>query len=417
MPTPGSRHTRIALSAILVLVVLGLGANAVRRALKGSSAFDDTMEYAQELVFQRINVYETHATQGTHSKYPPFFFLFTAPLAVLPLGLAAAIWFLLNAVLAAACVVLAVRAFRRPDGAEPPPLLAYALPALLAAVLIVTNLQRGQVNILILFFVCLGIYAFRRGWDLRAGLALGVAVALKLTPALLVAYLLYKRAWKVAIGAGVALVLAWAVLPALVFGPDEAVEVTRSWSRVIASFSEQGVLGEGIEGVRHTNQSLSAAFYRFFTATPAGAGRTDFYVNVASIGHAHAAVTVRVLSIALLLGLAWLVRGPPAPRGDITWGMEISLVLLVILFVSPISWINHYVALIVPYAAALEGMGRSAPQGGESRRLGRATVICAVLTSSSVVLLCLAFSLPLLGAMLLAGALAVARTHRRRRSA
>lgn len=414
MRLPSGRRPRIVLSIALAALVVGLGANSVRRVLKGSSAFDDTMEYARELVLEGTNVYETHATEGTHSKYPPFFFLATAPLALLPLGVAGAIWFLVNASLAAACCVLAVSAFRAPGSKRPLPPLAYALPGLLAAVVIVTNLSRGQVNILILFFVCLGLYSFRRGWDLRAGLSLGIAVALKLTPLLLVAYLLYRRAWKVALGTGIALIVAWAVLPALVFGPREAVTVTKSWVGVIQTFSEKGVLGEGVAGVRHTNQSMSATFYRFFTHSPAGAGRRDFYLNVASLDYETAAWIVRALSALVLLLMAWFVRGPIGERGaDVRWGYETSLVLLAVLFISPISWINHYVVLIVAFAAALEGMRRASPGAPDRRLLGRASGLCALFVTLSVVLLVLALSLPLLGALLLAGALAVANGRAR----
>ena len=415
MRRPTGRRPRLLLWIALAALVVGLGAISVHRLFRGSSALDDTLEYARELVLEGTNAYETHRTEGTHSKYPPFFFLVTAPLALLPLGVAGAIWFLLNTSLSVACCVLAVAAFRAPGTGGRLPPIAYASPGLLAAVVIVTNLSRGQVNILILFFVCLGLYAFRRGRDLRAGLALGIAVALKLTPLLLVVYLLYRRAWRVALGTGIALIVAWAILPALVFGPREAVTVTKSWVGVVQTFSEKGVLGEGVAGVRHTNQSLSAAFHRFFTRSPADAGRTDFYLNVASLDYETAAWIVRALSALVLLLLAWFVRGPIGERGaDVRWGYEISLVLLAVLIISPISWINHYVVLIVAFAAALEGMRRASPGAPDRRLLGRANGLCALFVTLSVVLLVLALSLPLLGALLLAGALAVANARARR---
>ena len=39
-------------------------------------------------------------------------------------------------------------------------------------------------------------YAFTRGWDIAAGLSLALGIACKVTPALFLPYLVWKRAWK-----------------------------------------------------------------------------------------------------------------------------------------------------------------------------------------------------------------------------
>jgi len=84
------------------------------------------------------------------------------------------------------------------------------------------------------------------------------------------------------------------------------------------------------------------------------------------------------------------------------------------LIVSPISWMNHHVALILPYALLLQA-GREAP-ADRARRLTRGIAIAVLLMLTSVWVLLMAFSLPLAGALLVGGLLARVLRHARRRA-
>ena len=83
-----------------------------------------------------------------------------------------------------------------------------------------------------------------------------------------------------------------------------------------------------------------------------------------------ASTIVRLLSLALVAALAWWTRGRLEDRRHLAWGLELGLVALVMLFVSPVSWLNHYVALLLPLAAVVETLRR---MPGEAP--GRRTVI------------------------------------------
>jgi hypothetical protein len=399
------------LIGLTVLLIAFLWANMVRRALKGGgSQYDDFLGFSRDLVWERIDVYQAYAFEETSiTKYPPFFGLLFAPLVPLPVWLGASIWFLLSLGLATAATWLGVRTVEeRPGVTEGRPALFYVLPFVLASGIIGSNLETAQVNIFMLFFICLALYAFKRGADLSAGLSLGLVTALKLTPGLFIVYFLYKRAWRVVAGGVLGLAACWIGLSLPVLGPDHWAATMTGWWGDLIPYLRKGLLAEGIPGFRHTNQSFSAVFHRLFTETPAGAGRSDFYLNVASLSYAAAGVVVRVVSAAILIGLVWLCRTPTGDRGRLGLSLEYSLVFIATLIISPVSWINHYVALLFPFAAGVYYVATRPADRPGRRVMFWALALAFVLVSSSASRLMQAFSLPFLGAAILFVAMAYA---------
>lgn len=393
------------LAILLGLVVLFLWANMVRRALQGrSSQYDQFVDFSRNLVYENRNVYAEY----THSitKYPPFFGLLFAPLVPLPTVVGASIWFWLNLLLSVGAARLSTRVVRATGHAGPLPPALWALPLLLAAGIIGSNLETAQVNIFILFFLCLGLVEFRQGRDLWAGAWLGFVTALKLTSAVMLLYFAYKRSFRVLLGAALALAVCWGILPLFVLGADDYFAVTRAWFQDLIPYFAQGTIAEGVTGFRHTNQALGAVLHRFLTHTPAGGGRADLYVNVASLSYPAAATAVKLLSAAILALLAWICRAPTRERTSLALALEYSLVIIVTLFISPISWINHYVALLFPFTAGLQHVW-AGPPGPQRRWMLCALVASFVLLSSSASRLAQALSLPFLGALILAIAFGV----------
>ena len=395
--------------ALIVLLVAFLWANMVRRALAGhGSQFDDFINFSRDLVYGHVNVYAEYPSTYTITKYPPFFSLLFAPLVPLPTVLGASFWFLLSLGLSLGATYLGVLTVDEGRGERQRSSAVFVIPYLLTAGIIGSNLETAQVNIVIVFVLCLALYSFRRGADTTSGMLLGLITALKLTPGLFIAYFLYKRAYKVVAGAGLGLLISWVLIPPLVFGPANFTAIMISWWEVLSGFISEGTIAEGITGFRHTNQSLSAALHRFFTDTPAGAGRQDFYINFASLSYAAAAAIVKVLALSIILFLAWISRTPTDDRGRIGLALEYSLVMIATLFISPISWINHYVILLFPYITAVYYLRTRPSSSREYRVILYSLIVSFLLVSASASRLMQAFSLPLLGAIVLAAGLAVA---------
>ena len=128
---------------------------------------------------------------------------------------------------------------------------------------------------------------------------------------------------------------------------------------------------------------------------------------------------IRALKITFVLAivafLIWICRTPTDQRGRMGLALEYSLVMIATLFISPISWINHYVILLFPYAAAVYYVKTRPAELDPRRWLLYATIASFVLVSSSASRLMQAFSLPWVGAVVLAVGLAYALQRERNR--
>jgi alpha-1,2-mannosyltransferase len=124
--------------------------------------------------------------------YPPSFALLVAPLGLLPDGVAAAVWMAIEQASLAIAVVVVLR-WRRPT--------SWAIAALLFVTLtfypLWVDVVQGQANLLVLLLVTVGIVGILRGRP-GFGVALGAAAALKLTPLILVVWLLLDRRFRAA---------------------------------------------------------------------------------------------------------------------------------------------------------------------------------------------------------------------------
>ncbi len=394
---------------LLVLLVAALWLNMVRRAVTpGGSQFRSFVEFSRDLIYRGVNVYREYPAAETVTKYPPFFGVLFAPFVPLPLWLGAALWFWVSLGLAVGAGYVAALLVSSDDA---PPLrdrTAFILPLVLAAGLIASNLETAQVNHVTLFLVTLALYLFRRRRDRAAGALIGVAAALKLTPALFVLYFLYKRAYRVVAGAVLAVAVCWLLVPAILFGIRGLGPIMSGWWAILSRFLTEGTIAEGIVGFRHTNQSLSAAFHRFFTHVPADGGRgPGYFVNLVALDLAAARWIVRAMTLAVLALLARLCRTPLGDRRSVALAFEYSLVWIATLFISPISWINHYVVLLVPFAAAVGYVRTRAAASPRRRLVLQALAASVLLVSSSAWRLPQAWSIPFFGAVVLAAAIAV----------
>jgi alpha-1,2-mannosyltransferase len=181
--------------------------------------------------------------------YPPVFALLLAPLGLLPDAVANVVWLLVGQVSLAAALVLVLRWLRPTAG---------AVTAILCATLtfypLWVDVVQGQANLLILLLVTVGIAGIVRGKP-AFGVALGAAAALKLTPFILLAWLLLDRrireaAWM--IGAFTAVTAAAALL--------------RFQDTVVFFGQVIPALASGT--AYYANQSLAGVLARLFSVNP-----------------------------------------------------------------------------------------------------------------------------------------------------
>ena len=123
--------------------------------------------------------------------YPPSSLLLFAPFARLPYRMAKVVWGTGMALLMAGLLLALCRRYPQAD---------WMALGLFLSLPMASNIDNGQVDILVLALT-LAVVLVRRPW--LAGLCLGAAIAIKLSPALVLLWLLARRRWATA---------AWATL-------------------------------------------------------------------------------------------------------------------------------------------------------------------------------------------------------------
>ncbi|MER5833071.1 glycosyltransferase 87 family protein [Streptomyces sp. NPDC002130] len=251
--------------------------------------------------------------------YPPFAAVAMLPMALLDLRTAVAAALLLN--LAALAVVLRLLAGtdrRRPGW------FGWALIACLLALFepLRDTFSFGQVNLLLLALVLADATLLATGRGRLAGVGIGLAAAVKLTPALFIGLLLVARRWHAA-AVATAVALGATALAALV-DPDAS---RFYWTEALWDTDRVGRLDYV------SNQSVQGILARL--------GETDR--------------TLWAVVVLMVLGV-WVLRARRAvAAGD--WTAAFALTGLAACLVSPITWVHHLVWLL-PSFAVLVRAGR-----------------------------------------------------------
>jgi hypothetical protein len=307
----------VALGLVALFAVINLG-----NALHKGGDFEVFLEGADRMVDGRA-LYEG-SSPGHGVIGPPGQSVFFVPFALLNRASPAAarvIWYVINLTALLGGAWLWVRAIAaglpgsgRSDVAPMfcASLAAVALPAQ-------TNFEHQNMNAVLLLLTGAGAFSLVRGRESAAGAWLGLAAGLKVFPALLVAYLAWRRRWRPAIVATiVGLVLTF--LPALWLGAAGSWSMFREWTAISTV---------GYWPVRPQNQSIFAAASRLAP-------------DAASSIHA-------IASLLLIAMLAGLGAGRWRNGREVSGG-ELALALGCAVLLSPIAW-DHYWVLILPLFA------------------------------------------------------------------
>jgi alpha-1,2-mannosyltransferase len=243
--------------------------------------------------------------------YSPFAATVFAVLAAMPVVLARVLWQLASVAALAVAVTVAYRLCgRRPLPVEVATLTAAAL--LLEPVY--HTLYQGQINLILMALILVDVWLVAQGR--RAGFAIGIAAAIKLTPAIFAVMLLLtgRRA-----GVRAAVTSAVSFVCCGLFGFVVAPEASKLyWTKLFHDTSRVGV-------PYISNQSPFGAAARILD-------------GVANIGPWFAVVTVALAAAGLTIAVAY------ARRGD--WLAAAATTGTTGLLVSPISWAHHWVWVV-----------------------------------------------------------------------
>jgi alpha-1,2-mannosyltransferase len=246
--------------------------------------------------------------------YPPFAAITVVPLALVPLAAAAALMVLLSLGTLAATLRVSLRGGTdRASGRPSMRLVAILLPLMLLLEPVWSTIGYGQVNLVLMALVALDCLVDTPWWP--RGLLVGLAAAIKLTPAVFLLYFLVRGDRRAAL------------VGAATFCAATAVSVLLAWNDSVNYWSSVVFKTERIGGREAaSNQSVFGVLTRFGLD---GAGRTALW---------------------LFLGagiLALAVIGMRRSFGSARPGLALVINAAAGLLLSPVSWSHHWVWFVV----------------------------------------------------------------------
>jgi hypothetical protein len=261
--------------------------------------------------------------------YSPFAAMVFVPVAALPLAVARVLWDLVSvAALAWSCVLILKLAGRPPSRL----MVAGVVAAAMALDPVWETLFLGQVNLILLALILTDIWLVSRGSPgLAVGAGVGLAAAIKLTPAIFIVFFLLAGRTRAAVVAAATFVLCG--LAGFAVAPHAS---TLYWEHLSHDTSRVGA-------PYISNQSPYAAAIRI----AGGQGHIGWWWIGVSLAFAVAGLAVATV----------LVR-----RGD--WLAAAAVTGTTGLLVSPISWAHHWVWVLPALALLLRAGYRVAAAAG-----------------------------------------------------
>lgn len=374
-----SRRAAIIMAIVAVIMAVGAGYQGHRKVLKNVARHEtaETTDFDRWLV--EIPAHLRHGADIVNDRFPnpPPTMLLLAPFTFFPRAWALLPWALCKVCFAGVILWAALRMVENAGMRLAPWALAVVLAAWFWPVL--GDMQEGQTNLLMLTPLALGLLLMQStgGWkEFCGGLLIALAVAIKVTPIIFLAYGMWRgRRWMVW-GIIVGLVLFLCVLPGLVVGFAQEAAWLRDWTLVMVV----PYVGEGQIRV-FEGQSLASFIARYlshvpaFSSGPRGAV-VQHYVNFFDLPLRTSQIIARVLTGLLVLASAWWMRRPCVTFRSRRYLQELSLLTVFMLWASAWTWVPHYVTLIFALTAA--GAGASdADATPQYRRLAAVMLIAA----------------------------------------
>jgi len=245
-----------------------------------------------------------------------------------------------------------------------------------------SDLQHGNINLVVGGTVLAAAFAWRRGNSFTSGVWIGLGMVLKVTPALALVFFAARRSGRALAGVLVGVALFAIVAPGFWLGWERNWELVASWwNQMITPY----LAGRDLTLLQteHINQSLLGVLARHLTDCVAIVARppvhvTDVSVNWLDLSPATLRVVHRALS-ATILAIVFVRSGPRGDRSGPRVLGQFSCLALAMLMLSERSWKHHYVTLALPVAFLVGSYWRSV-RGTPEHRVSGLALAAAVLT-------------------------------------
>jgi alpha-1,2-mannosyltransferase len=283
--------------------------------------------------------------------YPPFAAVVMYPMAWLPVVAVIAVMFVVSVAAIVITTGWLVAPVARRHGWPVWYALGLAIPLVTVLEPIRETVTFGQINLVLALLILGDLLVVTRRGSRWAGVGIGLAAAIKLTPAIFIGYLLLTRRTRPALTA-----MATAAAATLVAVAVHPADSWRYWTRVLWQASRVGHLDQ------IPNQSLLGLLYR--VAYPHPANRV---------------LWLALAAVALALGM-WRAA-LAGRRGDEVAGL--ALTGMTGSLVSPVSW-QHHLYWFVPALVVLVDVAASRPAPHRRWYLGLAVLVWFTVTFSVI---------------------------------
>ncbi|HKQ46686.1 MAG TPA: glycosyltransferase family 87 protein [Phycisphaerae bacterium] len=351
-------HVDKVLWGILLAVLVTAGVQAAVQIRKvDSSAFRATGERRKTALGRWMP--DAHALTAGENPYgpghwfptPPLVLICLVPFTKMPLALAGGLWAALKIAGVALAFTLLHRSLAKKGVVVPTGV--WLMTAIFGTRAVFSDIQHANVNTFVLIWIALAWTLFMKGKDFWVGIFLVAAIVTKITPALLLLYFVYKRAWRVCLGGLVGIALFFFIVPGISLGFTRNWALLTSWYHMLV----EPFAREGYAALEIANQSLYGVLVRLLSNAgilsivhmPDQQAWASGMEEMARPATALGRLLRPAITLTALAALAWLCRAKTAKRQDPRLLLEFGLVLLAMLLLSERTWKHHATTLPLIY--------------------------------------------------------------------
>ena len=291
---------------------------------------------------------------GVHN-YLPFFTIFMLPWSYLPLPAAAGAFVGLSLLLTGLCVVMVEMLLNQQLGRWPRRATLAALGLIIAYV--ATSSVLGTVNLLLLFLIIATWVLFEQQREWEAGIPLGLAVLIKLLPAVLIVFFLVKRRWRVAATAVAVSLIGTIVFPLTTLGYQETAHRYEAFAEgaLVEHSARSTILSVEPRKGHYSNVSLPIVLRRLLTPTDAAPGH-ELFVNIADwprvvVFWVYALALIAIVGATLAVSSTGPPKWPPSETAPINAiRAQFATWCCLMLIAAPLVWTHYFVLAYWPVA-------------------------------------------------------------------
>ena len=256
--------------ALIILIILIFAYSTVYRVAWNDIQRTDFTVYTEagKAILYQLDLYHVQNIRGWRYVYLPPFAIWMVPFSLMPLALGAFIWYVLEITAIYFSLVFSIRMLGI-ETKENTRFLYFALPLLSLCVLLLSGIMRCQASEFVIFFSIATFYYSQRNRIVLSAISLAFATLIKVFPASLILYFIFKKKWNYAFAFGVALLILGLLLPSLQIGFHTTLNDYMNWFHVVGSKavesnvdrqSNTDLYQQLLDTTKSRNQSFEALF-------------------------------------------------------------------------------------------------------------------------------------------------------------